>query len=69
MLELTLHVEGMSCGHCKAAVEGALQKVEGVKEVAVFLEEGTVTIRFDAEKTAPEVLIELIEEEGYEVLD
>ena len=31
MTEKTLRVPDMSCGHCKAAVEGELNKLSGVK--------------------------------------
>ena len=37
MQDVTLKIEGMSCGHCVAAVAGALKSVEGVevKEIAI----------------------------------
>ncbi|KAB2951830.1 heavy-metal-associated domain-containing protein [Heliorestis acidaminivorans] len=69
MTELTLTVEGMSCDHCKSAVEKALIKIEAVESASVNLEEKQVTIRYDGTKANPEQLIEVIEEEGYEVLD
>ena len=34
-----LKVEGMTCGHCKAAVEKALKAVDGVEDAVVSLEE------------------------------
>ena len=33
-----LKIEGMTCSHCKAAVEKALKAVPGVIDVAVDLE-------------------------------
>ena len=37
MATVTLKVEGMSCNHCKEAVEGALKKLPGVKSAVVDL--------------------------------
>jgi len=41
-MDITLNVEGMTCGHCKMAVTNALKELEGVKNVDVHLKEGTV---------------------------
>ena len=38
-------VEGMSCGHCRAAVDTELRGLDGVDEVAVDLITGAVEIR------------------------
>ena len=35
----SLKVNGMHCGHCKAAVEEAAAKVQGIKNPEVSLEE------------------------------
>ncbi|WP_100373043.1 copper chaperone CopZ [Bacillus sp. FJAT-45037] len=64
----TVKVEGMSCGHCKAAVEGALNKVTGVKSSEVDLASGTVQVSFDEEKTTREELYTEIEDAGYDVV-
>lgn len=39
----TIDVKGMSCGHCKAAVEEAMKNVPGVADVRVDLEGGKAT--------------------------
>ncbi len=36
--EIVIKIEGMSCGHCKAAVEKALEEVAGVTSAVVNLE-------------------------------
>ncbi|MFB3132331.1 MAG: cation transporter, partial [Rhodothermales bacterium] len=41
----TLQIEGMSCGHCVKAVQGALEAVEGVEVHAVEI--GTAQISYD----------------------
>jgi len=61
---IELQIDGMSCGHCKAAVEKALTGVDGVERVVeVNLETGRATV--DGTATA-EALIAAIAEEGYE---
>ncbi|MCI9627394.1 MAG: heavy-metal-associated domain-containing protein, partial [Clostridia bacterium] len=35
---MTIHVEGMSCGHCSARVKNALEELKSVKRAEVDLE-------------------------------
>ncbi len=63
-MDIQLNVSGMTCGHCKAAVEGALKGVSGVEEVQVDLEGGKAEIQgqhFDVD-----ALIAAVLDEGYE---
>jgi copper chaperone len=62
---LKLKVEGMSCGHCKMAVEKAVGGVDGVTGVAVDLGSKQVTIsgRFDKDS-----VVKAIEDAGYDVV-
>ncbi len=41
------NVEGMSCGHCKSAVESALNSIDGVTSADVNLENGQVSVQYD----------------------
>jgi copper chaperone len=66
-MDITLNVEGMTCGHCKMAVTNALKELEGVKSVDVHLKEGTVDVDFDETKVSVEKMKEAIEEQGYDV--
>jgi copper chaperone len=68
MVEVTISVEGMSCGHCKAAVEGALTKLDGVTSAEVNLAAKNVTVQFDQGKVTEETLKNEIEEAGYDVV-
>ena len=43
-MEITYSVPGMSCGHCKAAVEQELRGVAGVETVEVDLDTKLVTV-------------------------
>ncbi|AEV18387.1 MULTISPECIES: copper chaperone CopZ [Geobacillus] len=66
-MTITLQVQGMTCGHCKAAVTNALQALDGVSRVEVHLQEGTVDVEYDETKVSVEKLKEAIEEQGYDV--
>ncbi|MDL4841238.1 copper chaperone CopZ [Aquibacillus rhizosphaerae] len=63
----TLNVTGMTCGHCKMSVEGALKEIDGVSAVEVNLEAGSVDVTFDESKVNDDVMKEAIEEQGYDV--
>lgn len=39
-----LSVSGMTCGHCKAAVEEAANGIPGVSQATVDLDAGTVVV-------------------------
>ncbi|EIT87108.1 copper chaperone CopZ [Fictibacillus macauensis ZFHKF-1] len=68
MENITLNVQGMSCGHCVKAVEGSVGKLAGVDTVKVHLESGTVAIAFDPSKTSLDEIKETIDEQGYDVV-
>jgi copper chaperone len=63
----TLSVEGMGCGHCKAAVEGELNKLSGVESSIANVEKGTVEVRYDEARVTAKDLEGAIEQAGYTV--
>jgi copper chaperone len=67
MTDTTLKVEGMSCGHCKAAVEEELGKLSGVENSNADFEKGIVEVRYDEDRVTTEDLQGAIEEAGYSV--
>jgi copper chaperone len=67
MISVTLTVPDMSCGHCKAAVEGELNGLSGVESLNADVEKGTAAVRYDEGRVSNEQLIEAIEEAGYTV--
>ncbi len=67
MTETTLNVEGMSCAHCKAAVEEELGKLSGVEYSNANPGRGTVEVRYDEEKVTTADLKDAVEEAGYTV--
>jgi copper chaperone CopZ len=60
----TYRVEGMSCGHCEAAVRDEVAKVSGVEVVKVDLGSKQVAVRGEFEDAAVRAAIALA---GYEV--
>ena len=61
---MVIHIEGMMCQHCKAAVEKALRAVGGVESVEVSLENKCATVTGSA---APAALKQAVVDAGYEV--
>ena len=57
-------VPGISCGHCKAAIEGEVGKLDGVTSVEVIIEDKTVLVDGDATDDA---IRAAIDEAGYDV--
>ncbi|RUS46244.1 copper ion binding protein [Cohnella sp. AR92] len=66
MQNITLKVEGMSCGHCVNAVEGAVRKLGA--SAKVDLAGKSVSIEYDEKKTSVANLKEAIEDQGYDVV-
>jgi copper chaperone len=60
-------VEGMSCGHCVAAVQAELGRLPGVERVDVDLATGAVTVESVAPVDAAAVAT-AVEEAGYQVV-
>ncbi|SFB11960.1 MULTISPECIES: copper chaperone CopZ [unclassified Bacillus (in: firmicutes)] len=67
MENVTLHVKGMSCGHCVKAVEGSVGKLDGIQKVEVDLGAGTVAIQYNRAVVSLEAIKETIDDQGYDV--
>ena len=67
MTDTTYQVEGMTCGHCVAAVTTELTALPGVQNVAVDLvPEGVSTVRVTSDATPDlEQVRAAIDEAGY----
>ena len=63
-MEMTYTVAGMSCGHCKSAVEGEVGRVPGVEFVEADLDSKLVLVR--GERLDDGALRTAIDEAGYE---
>ncbi len=67
MGNITLHVEGMSCGHCVNKIEGSVGELAGVSQVNVKLDDAQVEVSFNESQVSINRIIEIIEDQGYEV--
>lgn len=66
-MQETFSVPDVSCGHCKSAIERALQPLEGVSEATVDIDGRTVSVAYDSDVVSRARLIKEIDEAGYAV--
>jgi copper chaperone len=66
MTNITLNVQGMSCGHCVNSVEGAVKSLGA--SAKVDLASDSVTVDFDETNVSLTTIKEAIEDQGYEVV-
>lgn len=66
MTQVTIKVEGMSCGHCQMSVKKAVEGVEGIRKADVNLQTKQVTVDYDEGKANLEKVKAAIREAGYE---
>ena len=60
----TLKIDGMSCGHCVAAVRSELEKLDGVKVEAVQV--GSATVSCDPSRVGTNQLVDAVADAGYD---
>jgi copper chaperone CopZ len=63
MRQATLHIEGMSCGHCLNAVNRALSTVPGVRIDALRI--GRADVSYDETSASPSDLETAVADAGY----
>lgn len=60
-------IDGMSCDHCKNAVEKAVRQLPGVIRADVDLAAKTLTVEYDGGKVGQTAIKLAVEEEGFSV--
>jgi copper chaperone len=65
MRSVTLHIEGMSCGHCLNAVNRAINSLPGVTIDSVQI--GRASVRFDDSVVTREAIVAAVADAGYRV--
>ena len=65
--QAVIKVDGMSCNHCKQAVEAAVKKITGVVVAEVNLAEKTLQVEYDNEKADMAMIRQAVEDAGFEV--
>jgi copper chaperone len=68
MENVTLNVQGMTCGGCVASVTRVLKAVPGVTEAEVTLQPGVAKVTFDPARTQPAALCAAIQDAGFDVV-
>lgn len=63
MNKLELEIEGMSCGHCVAAVSEALTELPGVSVDQVRI--GAAQVTYHPDQVSPEQIVLAVEDAGY----
>lgn len=67
IMEKTLKIEGMMCGHCEMRVKKTLEAMPEVEHAVVSYEAGTAVLTMNAE-VSDEIFKATIEAEGYKVV-
>ena len=64
--ELTIKIEGMTCGHCSIKVKKVIQDIKGVKRAEIDLEGKMATVTLDKEGAVSiDKIISEINKTGY----
>jgi len=69
MEKLVLKVEGMACGHCEIAVQDAIRKLAGIKNVKASKGKKEANIDYDASLVSAQQIKDAITNIGYDVID
>ena len=67
MQSTTLVAPDISCEHCQRAIEGAVRKISGVKNVAVNIPAKTVYVEYDPLSVTLTRIEEVMDDVGYTV--
>lgn len=65
MVEATIKIEGMSCGHCVMRVKKAIETLGGVAEADVKI--GAARVKYDESRIRREDVEAAVEAAGYTV--
>lgn len=65
MTQQRLNVKGLSCEHCVQTVKQALEKIAGVAQARVSLDEGTAEVEL-SESVSPDRLVQAVRDAGYD---
>ncbi|MDR1854713.1 MAG: heavy-metal-associated domain-containing protein [Azoarcus sp.] len=66
MSEITLKIEGMSCGGCVRNVTKVLEALPGVSAAQVSLEAGSATVQYDPAKVDVAAMRAAVEGAGFD---
>ncbi|PAB01280.1 copper chaperone CopZ [Enterococcus canintestini] len=64
-MKQTFNISGMSCEHCVARVEGAINALPGVKKVKINLKKNNGVVKYDDTQLTTEKIVEAVSAAGY----
>lgn len=67
MKSVVLKVNGMSCQHCVNSIHDTVAQIVGVKQVKVDLKSKLVEVEYDQSFTNELLIVECIEDQGFDV--
>lgn len=67
MLTTIVHIKGMTCGGCVSSVKTVLEKIPGVSNVEVSLNDGQAIVQHDGSR-GDIIFCQAIEGAGFEVI-
>ena len=67
-MEKIIKIQGMSCNHCTASVQKALDETKGVESAEVSLEGKCARVIFDENEVTLEELNAVVEDQGFDVV-
>ncbi len=65
---IILPITGMTCANCAANIERSLDKLKGIREVAVNFASERANVRFDSNQTSVNDLVDNVQRAGYGVV-
>lgn len=65
VLQVNIHVEGMTCSVCQANVKHTIESLEGVQDVDVSLKDKMAFVTFDSTRVQVEDIKEAINKKGF----
>ena len=67
MATTIIHIQGMTCGGCVSSVKAVLEKVPGVSNVEVSLNDAQAIIQYDG-SCGDTILSQAVADAGFEVI-
>lgn len=64
----TVYIKGMNCMGCVSSIKNVLEKLPGVENAEVSLEDACVSIRYDAASIGTDQFKQAIDKAGFEAI-
>ena len=68
MQTTVINIKGMTCMGCARSVKNVLERIPGVSDVEVSLEDAQVTLQYDAAVTGSDQFKQAIKDAGFEAV-